>query len=82
MSCHVGEGRRFETTAKQSEFSKALETHCYEASKIVEQFSGEWYSKTNWQKGGVSREDAGNFAYGAMRKLVAELKEGARSDAE
>jgi len=80
ISYHVGEGRRFRTLAQQGEFTKALETHCYEASKIVEEFAGGWFSKTNWEKGGISREDAAAFAYVAMKKLVAELKEGARTD--
>lgn len=44
---HVGEGKRFTTLAQQSEFSEALRTHCREASKIVEEFSGGWFSKTN-----------------------------------
>lgn len=80
VSYHVGEGRRFRTLAQQGEFVSALETHCREASKIVEEFSGGWFSKTNWEKGGISRQDAAGFAHVAMGKLVAELKEGARDD--
>ena len=82
MAENVGEGKRFATLAQQSEFSKALETHCREASKIVEEFSGGWFSKTNWEQKGITREKAEGFAHIAMKKLVAELKEGARSDAE
>ena len=78
VSYHVGEGRRFRTLAQQGEFTKALETHSREASKIVEEFSGGWFSKTNWERGGISRPDAASFAHVAMQKLVAELKEGAR----
>lgn len=81
VSHHVGEGQRFATLAQQSEFSKALGVHCREASQIVEEFSGGWFSKTNWEKGGISREDARGFTHVAMRKLVDELKAGARSDA-
>lgn len=79
---HIGEGQRFATLAQQSEFTKALEVHCREASKIVEDFSGGWFSKTNWEKGGISRDDARGFAHVAMRKLVDELKAGARPDAK
>lgn len=79
---HVGEGHRFATLAQQSEFTKALEVHCREASRIVEDFSGGWFSKTNCEKGGISRDDARGFAHVAMRKLVDELKVGARSDAK
>ena len=82
LSCHVGEGRRFATLAQQAEFTKALETHCKEASRIVETFSGGWFSKTNWEQGGISRDKAAGFAHVAMNKLVAELKEGAHSDVE
>jgi len=80
ISYHVGEGRRFPTLAQQGDFTKALATHCYEASKIVEEFSGGWFSKTNWEKGGISRQDAARFAHVAMKKIVAELKEGAQPD--
>lgn len=77
---HVGEGRRFRTLAQQGEFTKALGTHSREASKIVEDFSGGWFSKTTWEKKGISRQDAAGFAHVAMKKIVAELKEGARTD--
>jgi hypothetical protein len=79
---HVGEGRRFPTLAQQSEFTKALDTHCREAAKIVEAFSGRWFSKTNWEQKGIPRDNARGFAHIAMQKLIAELKEGARSDVE
>ena len=77
---HVGEGRRFRTLAQQGEFTKALGMHSSEASKIVEEFSGGWFSKTNWEKKGISRKDAAGFAHVAMKKIVAELKEGAQTD--
>lgn len=75
---HVGEGRRFATLAQQSEFTHALELHCREASRIVEEFCGGWFSKTNWEKGDISRKSAAGFAHVAMQKLVAELKKGAQ----
>jgi hypothetical protein len=75
---HVGEGRRFTTLTQQSEFTRAIETHCREASRIVETFSGEWFSKTNWEtKGDINREEVAAFTSHAMTKLVAELKQGA-----
>ena len=78
LSNHVGEGERFTTLAQQSEFSNALDLHCREASRIVEQFSGEWFSKTNWEKKRIAREDAGGFTHVAMKKICSELKEGMR----
>jgi len=82
LTQHVGEDKRFATLAQQAEFSKALGRHCLEASKIVEEFSGGWFSKTNWEKGGISRKEAAGFAYVAMKKITEELKEGARPDAK
>lgn len=79
---HVGEGKRFATLAQQAEFSKALGLHCQEASKIVEVFSGGWFSKTNWEKGGITRKEAAGFTHVAMGKIAAELKVGARPDGE
>jgi hypothetical protein len=82
LACHVGEGHRFGTLAQEAEFSEALAKHCQEASRIVEEFSGGWFSKTNWEKKGISKQAAGGFAHVAMRKICAELKEGARPDGE
>lgn len=82
LTLHVGEGKRFASLAQQAEFSKALGTHCHEASAIVEEFSGGWFSKTNWERGGISRTDAAGFAHVAMQKLAAELKRGARPHGE
>ena len=80
VSHHIGEGKRFRTLAQQGEFTKALGTHSREASKIIEEFSGGWFSKTNWEKKGISRQDAAGFTHVAMKKIVAELKEGAQTD--
>jgi hypothetical protein len=76
---HVGgQELRFPTLAAKAEFDKALALHCREASKIVETFAGEWFSKTKWVNEGMSRDDAARFAHVAMRKMVDELKAGAR----
>lgn len=83
VSHNVGEGKRFTTLSQQAEFTKALETHCKEASRIVEEFSGGWFSKANWETGGaISRQDIAAFTGYAMTKLTSELKQGARSDGE
>jgi len=80
LSLQIGEGRRFSTLAQQSEFTKALALHCHEASKIVETFSGEWFSKTLFENGSISREKARGFTHIAIHKLVSELKAGAREN--
>lgn len=75
---HVGEGQRFTTLSQQAEFTTAMETHCKEAARIVETFSGDWFSKKNWETGGdLSRQDIAAFTSYAMTKLTAELKQGA-----
>ncbi len=79
---HVGEGRRFATLSQVANFKAALRTHCHEAAKIVEEFSGDWRSKTNYQQSGISESDVANFTYGAVSKLTAELKEGAKTSGE
>jgi hypothetical protein len=76
---HVGQGQRFANLAAKAAFDEAMDHHCRQASVIVANFAGEWQSKNNWAKkdiGGLTREDAGRFAHVAMRKVVAELKEG------
>lgn len=83
LSHQIGEGQRFTTLSQQAEFTKAMETHCKEASKIVEEFSGGWFMKKNWDtKGHISREDISAFTGYAMTKLISELKQGARSDGQ
>src|SRR5262249_42228848 len=79
LAHNIGEGQRFPTLAQQSEFTKAMETHCREAARIVEEFSGGWFSKTNWETGGaITRKDIAAYTAYAMQKLVNELKQGAR----
>ena len=80
VSHNIGEGKRFRTLAQHGEFTKALGTHSREAAKIIEEFSGGWFSKTNWENKGISSKDAAGFTHVAMKKIVAELKEGAQAD--
>jgi hypothetical protein len=82
LGSQVGEGRRFATLSQMANFREALSTHCHEGAKIVEQFSGEWFSKTNYQNGGVPASEVSKFTYGAMNKLISEFKEGARGNGQ
>jgi hypothetical protein len=79
---HVGEGERFETLSQQATFKRALGTHSYEAALIVEKFSGEWFSKTQWERRGISKQEVRSFSHIAMRKICSELKEGAGHDVD
>ena len=73
LSDHVGPGRRLATPADHSSFNAALDLHCREASRIVEEFAGGWFSKTTYQ-GGITQEKARDFAFVALGKISAELK--------
>lgn len=75
LSNHVGGERRFANIADHAEFNAALDLHCRQASKIIEEFAGSWFSKTNWERG-ISPEDVRGFAWVALKKLRAELRKG------
>jgi hypothetical protein len=79
LSDHVGARARFPTLGAVQDFRRALEIHCDQTSVIVEEFSGGWFSKTNWEKEGINRESARGFAGYAIKKLTDELKEGAKA---
>lgn len=74
LSNHVGgEERRFANIEKHTGFMEGLKQHCFEASRIVGEFCGGWFSKTRFFEGGISREKAAGFAYVALKKLREEL---------
>jgi hypothetical protein len=70
-----GNGRFQDITEHQS-FNDALRQHCREASRIVEDFAGGWYSKTGWdhRETGITQADVGAFAHVAVKKVGAELR--------
>lgn len=76
LSNHVGGDRRFENAGEHAEFDKALDLHCRQASRIVEAFAGGWFSKANWE-GGITPAKAKSFAWAALKKVRAELRQGA-----
>jgi len=78
LSNHVGGERRFASTSDHAEFNAALDLHCRQASRIVEEFAGSWFSKTNWEQG-ITPENVRGFAWVALKKLRAELKKGGGS---
>ena len=82
LGTHVGEGQRFSTTNQMAQFENALDTHCIEAAKIVDQFSNEWFSKNRYEGGNdISKEKCDHFAWYALQKMRAELKKrGARDN--
>ena len=79
LSDQVGGDGRFQDVTEHREFNDALRQHCHEASAIVEDFAGGWFSKTEW-KSGITPEKTGAFAHVAFKKIGAELRK--RSEAE
>lgn len=73
---HVGPGKRFESLADQREFRSALALHCGQASRIVEDFAGGWFSKARFEKG-LSVPRTKRFLGYAFKKLAGELRRGA-----
>jgi hypothetical protein len=53
--------------------------HCRQASCIVEEFAGGWFSMSHF-KGRITHEKAGGFADVALKKLRAELFKGTDAD--
>jgi hypothetical protein len=60
-------------------FREALSLHCKQASKIVEKFATDWFSKANY-KGGITPRKAAGFISHAVTKLGAELQKGATGE--
>ena len=79
LSNHIGGDSRFQSLADQSRFDAALDSHCREASRIVQDFAGGWYSKSIYQDT-LTPDAAEKFAHVAFKKVRAELRR--RRDAE
>jgi hypothetical protein len=62
-----------ETIDQHVAFNEALALHCKQSAEIVREFSGGWYSKTAHETG-ITEDDAGRFAFVALKKLASELK--------
>jgi hypothetical protein len=81
LSSQIGEGQRFASMNEKAQFDQALTTHCREAAKIVEEYSGGWFSKHMYEEAGdISRESVRGFASYGMKKMTDELKAGAKHD--
>ncbi len=70
---HLGPGRRFQDVQSLQEFENALDVFSNQTSRIVDTFSGGWYSKQLWQQGSISQEDTVRFVSVALKKLRADL---------
>ncbi|MBC8392625.1 MAG: hypothetical protein H8E17_08690 [Deltaproteobacteria bacterium] len=82
LSSQVGEGQRFASMNEKAQFDDALSTHCLEASKVIEDYSGGWFSKHIYEEeGDISRESVKGFASYGMKKMTEVLKAGAQQNA-
>lgn len=55
-----------------SVFNTSLKNHCEQSARIVKDFSGEWYSKTDYMEG-INLENTSKFIAVAVNKLQTEL---------
>lgn len=65
--------RRLNQLGDLSQFNQALQLHCEQSAKIVHDFCGEWYSKTEFNEG-INQQNVTRFIAVALKKLRAELK--------
>lgn len=56
-----------------SQFENALQRHCDQTARIVRDFCGDWYSKTEYEEG-INPENTRRFIAVAIRKIRDELK--------
>jgi hypothetical protein len=75
LSNYVSGDGRFSNIDRHAEFNQGLDLYCRQASRIVEEFSGGWFSKGNF-KGGITQAKAAGFVHVAVKKLRAELAKG------
>ena len=80
LSNHIGVGERFVDDRARLQFDRALDRHCREASRIVEEFAGGWYGKNVYQGEGLTPDAVRRFAPVAFKKIRAELRK--RRDAD
>jgi hypothetical protein len=72
LSRHVGPGQRFSDIAQHNAFNDALDLHCRQAARIVQEFAGDWYGKANYEAG-ITLRKAKGFVRHALEKLRDEL---------
>ena len=76
-SNHVGQGQAFESPSEVLNFQADLKRYCSEASRIVEEYSGGWFSLHNWEtNNAITEEGTLGFAAYALEKMQMELAEG------
>jgi len=64
---------RLQNLGHIGEFNEALTTHCEESARIVRDFCGDWYSKTEYEQG-IDLASSSRFLAVAVKKLQSELQ--------
>ncbi|WGH78593.1 hypothetical protein [Jannaschia ovalis] len=67
-------GGRFGALGSRDAFDAELRAYTQEASRIIKEFAGSWYTKTLHDKGGISSQDAARFGAVCLKKISAELR--------
>ena len=67
------EAEKLPQVGEVTHFNDALLSHCEQSARIVHDFCGEWYSKTEFQQG-IDFENSSRFLAVAVQKLQAELQ--------
>jgi hypothetical protein len=80
LSNYVGGESRFKNIEDHSRFNEALRLHCRQATRIIEEFSGSWFSKTKFLEGDITRQKAAGFVHVAMKKLRSQLAKTEHAD--
>ena len=78
LSNHIGEGERFRDDGARSQFDQALDRHCREASRIVEEFAGGWYGKNVYQGEGLTPNECTPICPGCVEENLGRTSEAPR----
>jgi hypothetical protein len=65
--------RRLRDLGDVAQFNEVLRSHCDQSARIVRDFCGTWYSKTEYEEG-INLDNSSRFLAVAMKKLRSELE--------
>jgi hypothetical protein len=63
----------FQTAGDFNDFKQSLFEHCHQSAKVVHDFCGQWYSKTEWERG-IDLNNTTGLVSHAIDKMRDELK--------
>jgi hypothetical protein len=74
LSAQIGPDAGFPHAGARAAFDAGLEQYCYEATRIVREFSAGWYAKTLQRTGRIGTDEARIFGAVAFKKIGEELR--------